>query len=568
MGEIAAMIAITEIASVGPRVQRRLGLVGLGVCLGLLGLRVLVSSLAAAPAPSDLSARIDRIFAKWDRNDTPGVIVAVAKDGDVVHSRGYGMADLDHGIALTPDTISESGSVAKQFTAAAVVTLAQRGKLSLDDPIRQHLPELPSPLMDGIVVRMLLNHTSGIRDIHGLFDLMGRPSYSSFHTNAEVLQVMSRQRDLNFAPGTEYLYSNGAYVLAAVLVERVSGKSFAAFCAEEIFKPRGMTHTRWREDFTALVPGRALGYDSAPGGGYRIDMPYSNIIGNGGLLTTVGDLLKWNASLDQPTGEWAAVVRALETPSTLKSGRVLDYGLGLSIDEEGGVREVSHGGATSGYRTFLARFPEQNVSFALLGNAGDFNAPAVSRALARAVLNLPPVAGPKRVVVEPAALARVAGLYHSAGTDDLLNLVVRDGKLLADGAEIIPTGPDAFATASGRTRYVFVDAPARITVTTHNGVAEYARVPVAKPTAAQLAAYAGAYRSEELDVTHHVTVNGGRLAVTHWPATFPRAEPTFADSFILGRGWQATFTRDADGKINGYELTNGRCRRVKFVRQG
>ncbi len=528
----------------------------------------LALSLSAAPASPELAAKIDRLFAKWDSKETPGVVVAIARDGETIFSRGYGMANLEHGIALKPETVTESGSVAKQFTAAAVVLLAQRGKLSLDDSIRKHLPELPSPLMDPITVRMLLNHTSGIRDIHGLFDLLGRPSYSSFHTNAEVLSVMTRQRDLNFTPGSEYSYSNGAYILAAVLVERVSGQPFGAFCTEHIFQPRGMTRTRWRDDFTAVIPGRATGYSPRAAGGYQIDLPYSNLVGNGGLLTTVGDLLKWNASFDGAPGEWAAVVRALQTPSKLNDGRVIDYALGLTVDDEGGVQEISHGGATSGFKTFLARFPEKKVSFALLGNAGEFNPAAVSRALTRVLLDLPAPRPPKRIEVPAAELAALAGMYHSRSVDELMGLVVRDGKLLGGGAELIPTGPGTFANASGRTTFTFASgSPRRLRIVTRNATVDYTAVERARPTAAQLAAYAGTYYSAELDVAHVVGVKDGRLTGSRWPGAALAAEPTFADGFMFGRGWHATFMRNASGAVTGFELTNGRCRRVKFERQ-
>ncbi len=535
----------------------------------MLALAVLaVGPLRAAPVSPELAAKIDRLFAKWDHQDTPGVIVAVARDGETIFSRGYGMANLEHGVALTPATVSESGSVAKQFTAAAVVLLAQRGKLSLDDPIRKHLPEMPAALADKITVRMLLNHTSGLRDIHGLFALMGRPSYSSAHDNAEVLRVMSRQQQLNFAPGAEYLYCNAAYVLAAIVVQRVSGQSFGAFCEEQVFKPRGMTHTRWRDDFTAIIPGRATGYDLRPGGGYRIDLPYSNIVGNGGLLCTVGDLLKWTASLDETAGEWGAVVRVLQTPSKLNDGRTIDYALGLTVDESAGVKEISHGGSTAGFRTFLARFPEKKVSFALLGNAGEFNPAVAARGLTRLVLDLPAPPAPKRLAVAVETLKPFAGLYHAAQTDDLMNLTVKDGKLYDGAAELIPTAPGQFTNAGGRTTFVFTETPARrLTVTTRNGVVAYAQVAAAKPTAAQLAMYVGTYYSEELDVAQVVTVKNGRLSVAQWPEAPHVGEPTFTDGFWLGRAWHATFTRDASGAITGYELTNGRCRRVKFGRR-
>ena len=494
--------------------------------------------------------------------------MAIARVGETIFSRGYGRANLEHNIPLTPETVTESGSVAKQFTAAAVVLLAERGRLSLDDSIRKHLPEMPAALAERITVRMLLNHTNGLRDIHGLFDLIGRPSYSASHDNAEVVRVMSRQRDLNFAPGTEYLYCNAAYILAVVIVERVSKQTFGAFSTEHIFRPRGMTHTRWRDDFTTVIAARATGYSPRAGGGYAIDTPYSNLVGNGGLLTTAGDLLKWNASLDSATGEWGAVVRALQTPSKLSDGREIDYGLGLTIAEVGGVKEISHGGSTSGYKTFLARFPERRVSFALLANAGDFNPSPAAHALTRLLLDLPAPPAPKRIDITPVDLAALAGMYHASRTDDLLRLTVREGKLFGGGSELVPIGPGRFTSPNGSTTFsVSNETPRRLQITSRNGIVDYRAVAAAKPSAAELAVYAGIYRSEELDVAHVITVQAGRLSVGRWPGPALTADPTFADGFMFGGGWHATFTRDTGGGIAGYELTNGRCRRVKFSRQ-
>ncbi len=523
----------------------------------------------AAPASPELTAKIDSLFAKWAKPDSPGVIVAIAQGGETIHARGYGMANLEHGVPLTPDTISESGSVAKQFTAAAVVLLSLRGRLSLDESIRKHLPEMAASICDSITVRMLLNHTSGLRDIHGLNDLLGRPSYSSQHDNAGVLRVMSRQRRLNFEPGTEYLYCNASYVLAAIIVERVGGKSFNAFCEEELFRPRGMTHTRWRDDFVAVVPGRASGYAPRRGGGYRIDLPYSNIVGSGGLLTTVGDLLKWNASLEGATGEWAELARLLQTPSRLKNGRAINYGLGLTIDEATpGRREISHGGSTSGYRTFLTRLPEHRLAVALLGNAADFDGAAASRAVLQAVLGSPRTERPKGIKLGAAELAAAAGMYHSAQADSLVTLTVRDGRLHQGATALIPTGPGTFANANGRAELVFGGGSQRsFVLTTTNEVVTYSAVATATPTAAQLVAYAGTYYSEELEVVCKVTVRDGKLSLGRWPEPERTGEPTFADGFRFAGGWHATFTRDASGRVTGCELTNGRCRRVRFERR-
>ena len=521
----------------------------------------------AAPAP-ELTRKLDQLFARWDQPDAPGVIVGVALAGETIHARGYGLANLEHAIPLRADTVTESGSVAKQFTAAAVALLHVRGKLSLDDPIRKHLPELSERLAGRITVRMLLNHTSGLRDIHGLFDLMGRPSYSAEHDAAEVLRVFSRQRDTNFFPGSEYLYCNGSYALVPTLVARVAGKSFADFCAAELFGPLGLTATRWRDPFTAVVPGRATGY--APrAGGHAIDLPYSNLIGNGGLLTTVGDQLKWAASFAAPAGEWAEVVRLLQTPSRLNDGRVLDYGLGLTVETlPGGLLELSHGGATSGFRTYLATIPEKRFAVALLANTADFEGGALARSVAQAVLDLPRAPRPPpRTDVSAGDLAALAGLYHSAAADARLMVAVRGTALTLGGAEVRPIGPRKFAAGIRTVAEFSEETPRRLTVTTTNGVTTYVAVPPARPDAAALAAYAGTYYSEELDTARDVVERDGALWVENWPAVPVRATPTFADGFNFGRGWHSTFTRDAAGRVDGVELTNGRCRRIRFVRR-
>lgn len=526
--------------------------------------------VAAARGDATLAA-VDQALARWDRRDAPGVIVGVARQGAIVHARGYGLANLEHGIPLTAGTISESGSVAKQFTAAAVVLLAVRGRIDLDAPVRRHLTELPE-VMAAITPRMLLSHTSGIRDIHGLFDLLGRPSYSAMHTNDEALRVIARQRALNFAPGAEHVYSNGGYIVAAELVERVTKQSLNAFCTEHLFRPRGMTDTRWRDDFTAVIPQRATGYAPRPAGGWRIDLPYSNLIGNGGLLTTVGDLLRWTMSLDEATGEWGRVVRELQTPPRLSDGRPLVYGLGLTVETAGGLEEIAHGGATSGFRTYLTRYPARGTAIAVLSNAANCNAQAVARSVARAVLDLPPEPRPARVPVEPAALAELAGLYHSATTDGLMNVVVRGGTLAVGEAELVPTGPGTFVSAGGATTYRFAmgvggGAP-RLTVTSANATTEFVRRPRATPAAAELAAYAGRFVSGELEVAFDVAVRRGRLTLGRWPGVPAPGEPTFADGFWFGREWHATFRRDAAGTVTHLELTNasGRCRRVVFTR--
>lgn len=530
----------------------------------------LLCALAARAADEAQLRKIDALFGRWDMKDSPGVIVAVAENGKVVHARGYGMANLDYGVPLTADTISESGSVAKQFTAAAVVLLHVRGKLSLDDSVRKHIPEL-SEVFQPVTVRMLLNHTSGVRDIHGLNDLLGRPSYASPQSNALAVRILARQTRLNFEPGAEYLYSNGGYVLASEVAARVSGKAFAAFCDEEIFAARGLAHTRWRDDFARVIPGRAAAYARGPAGKYRIDLPYSNLIGNGGVLTTVGDLLAWTESLAHPpTDEWRQVVTLLETPSTLKDGRTIGYGLGLQVGDYAGVPEIGHGGATSGYRTYLTRFPTKNLAIAVLGNAAEVDGTGAAYGVARILLG---VSAPQvKEVRIGGPVDGFAGMYHSAAADEIVRFSAQGGALAMGNSALVRTGATAFSSRTGSTQLQFseVDASGRarkLVVTTKNGVTTYVAREPAKPTAADLAACAGIYRSAELGVSVVFAVDKGRLTSEIWPGPAWAGEPTFADGFHYRSGWHITFVRDASGKVTGAEATNGRVRRVLFDRQ-
>jgi len=331
---------------------------------------------SASPVPQE---KIDAIFARWTA-DTPGCAVGVSKDGKPIVQKAYGMADLEHDVPNRADTIFEAGSVSKQFTAAAVLLLAQDGKLSLDDPVRKHVGELPdygAPL----TIRHLLQHTSGLRDWGEIAAIAGWPRTSRVHTHAHVLDILSRQKALNFPTGTQYSYSNSGYNLAAIVVSRVSGKSFADFSNERIFAPLGMSRTSWRDDHTRIVKGRAIAY-GASAGGFRIDMPFENVHGNGGLLTTVGDLLKWNENfVTQKVGD-DTFLKIQQEPGRFTDGRAHTYAMGLVVAPYRGVPEVSHSGSTAGYRAHLTRFPEQRLSVAVLCNASSGTATQYARAVA------------------------------------------------------------------------------------------------------------------------------------------------------------------------------------------
>ncbi len=239
---------------------------------------VLLACAAPLAAQPGDGARLDRLFAEVDSDSTPGCVVAVARRGAPVLLRAYGLANLETGTPNTPATVFEAGSVSKQFTAAAVLLLAEQGRLSLDDDVRRHLPELPD-YGTPVTLRQMLNHASGFRDWGNVAELGGWPRGTRVYTQADVLRLAARQRALNFVPGTEYLYSNTNYTLAALVVERVSGLPFAEFTRRAMFQPLGLAHTGWRTDHRDVVQGRADAYGSVEGRGWRLNMPFENTVG-------------------------------------------------------------------------------------------------------------------------------------------------------------------------------------------------------------------------------------------------------------------------------------------------
>src|SRR5688572_28595114 len=360
---------------------------------------VLLPAIAWTQAPADAAARVDQVFARWNSRETPGCAVGVARNGETVLARAYGMADLEHDVAATPATIYEAGSVSKQFTAAAIVLLAQQGKLPLSDDVRKYIPEVPD-YGTPITIRHLLNHTSGLRDWGSVAGIGGWPRGNRMHTHAHMLDIVSRQRALNYPPGGAYSYTNSGFNLLAVIVDRVSGMSFAEFSKRNIFEPLGLTSTEWRDDYTRIVKGRSVAYAARggrgrgagpagatpPAGGaaanFSTDMPFENVHGNGGLLTTVGDLLTWTENLQTGKLGGANFLEEMHRQGVLTNGRTITYASGIMVGNYAGTPEVSHTGSTAGYRAFLARYPERRLAVAVLCNIGSVNPGGVGHEVA------------------------------------------------------------------------------------------------------------------------------------------------------------------------------------------
>jgi CubicO group peptidase (beta-lactamase class C family) len=541
------------------------------VLVALAGACPVAASAQGGAISSEQARAIDAVFAEYDRADSPGCIVGVGQAGAIVYRNAYGIADLEHDLPLTPFMISEIGSVSKQFTAAAVVLLAQDGKLSLDDEVRKHYPEFPD-FGARITIRHLLNHTSGLRDQFGLLELVGRPNGQVVTTVPEVVDLALRQRSLNFPPGSEYLYSNTGFTFLNALVERVSGKTFAAFTKERIFTPLGMNDTQWRDDYTRVVRGRVFAYRPDDKGGHQTEMPFSNLHGSGGLLTTVRDMIVWTEALHADRVGKPGFLAELTRRGKLNDGRELTYALGISVSDSRGVREVSHGGSTAGYRAHLTHFPDARLTVAVQCNVSTANAAALARGVATPFLaeRVPAVvAAPSPVALAAGELERRAGLYHNSTTHQLVRLAPREDRLAGGGFELIPTGADRFVRAGeAGVAYMYVAAaasrPAELRPDDGSGV--LVAVQAATPTTADLAGLAGSYHNADLDAIVTLAVENGKLVMRYPPARVVTFEPAFRDAFSAG-GTLIVFRRQGSSPPSGFEYHAGRVRGIAFERR-
>jgi CubicO group peptidase (beta-lactamase class C family) len=515
------------------------------------------------PAKSK-QAEVDRIFAGFNTH-TPGCAVGVAERGTIALRAGYGMADLERGMPVTADTVFESGSVAKQFTAMAILLLAQQGKISLDDPMRKYLPELPdygAPL----TIRHVLSHVSGLREWRLVATFSGTPEGTYVLDNHDLLRIASKQRALNFDPGTVWSYTNTGFNIATILIERAlgNGKTFGEFTREAIFEPLQMTHTRWRDDFRAVVPNRALAY-AFRAEGWIQDTPVENIIGAGGMLSTVSDWLLWNENFTHAKVGGPEIVKMQQTPAVLSTGKTISYAAGLTVGTFDGFREVSHGGSTGGYRTWLARYPDKGVSVAVMCNSAQANPTQLGRETARLWTGGVPAPSSTPFAVEPATLEKLAGMYRKMRDNTVAEVRVRDRKLMFDRAALTPVGAAEFS--AGGNKFLFRDS--RFSEVTPDGDIVYERVEPAHPSDSELATLAGNYESGETGSTLTVVAKPGELTLSIGWNKPVRLRPTFRDAFMMEGGGGPTsivFHRNQSGKITGLSAGDDRVWDLRFTR--
>jgi CubicO group peptidase (beta-lactamase class C family) len=542
---------------------------------------------AASVEGSWSAARVDSLFATWSDAGSPGAAVAVVKDGRIVLERGYGSAQLEHGVPVTPATIFHVASVTKQFTTFAVALLAERGALSLDDDIRTHIPELPD-FGRPLTLRQLVHHTSGIRDQWELLAMAGW-RLDDVITKDHVLALATRQRELNFEPGAEHLYSNMGYTLLAEVVERVGGRPFPEWMEANVFEPLGMTSTHMHDDHQRLVPGRAYSYrGSAEGGWQNAVLSYANA-GATSLFTTAADLARWLRNFETGAVGGPAVVERMRERGVLNSGDTIPYAFAIVRGEHRGRTTWSHGGADAGFRSMVLHFPDERLGVVVLSNSASMNPgglaagvadiflgpdDATDAAVGTGLAGQPAAATPERrpVTVATRWLEAYAGQWDVEGLG-VMRLRRDGGGLVAElRGQRLPLTAESdstFLADGSRIRFIR-DRGAVDRLVIHAGDREMAGRRVAAPTLgpAELAAYAGDYFSPEIEALYRVTVVGDALVARHVRHGDISLTPVDHDLFAGGQWFfgRVAFTRDPAGQPDGFRVTGGRVRDLRFVR--
>ena len=527
----------------------------------------------------ETAEKLNAVLAPFDSNESPGCAIAVVKNGHVVYAKACGMADLEHGIRLSIDSVFHLASESKQFTAAAVLTAAHRGALSLDDDVRVYIPELPD-YGSTITLRHLLHHTSGLRDYTTLWLLAG-DDHADLHTTDRTLALLADQRQLNFIPGTAYCYSNSGYFLLGVALARATGQSLRAFANEQLFVPLNMKHTRFVDDRGELISRRAEGHARRVDGGFGRFTSNSEVVGARGVVSTLGDLARWEGVFhDRTLG--AALTEGLLAPGRLNRGDALPYAAGLVIEDFDGLTTVSHGGVSDGYSAFLLRYPELRLSVICLANCAQTGtASAAWRAAVTCIFGpyrdqalplLSPQPAPVFIDLSDVQLNAWAGAYRDPRTRAVWRVFAQEGSLALDTGlvrwPLRPLATDRFQSPGPgqRIQAAFGDGTIRVEIQ-GQPPSTLERVDMVSPADVPLADYAGAYHSDELNVTWSLEVRKGSLRFAGYGTPAAPFDPTLTDEFALGAELRVSFARDSTGRVVSMSAHTDRVWNLQFVRR-
>lgn len=537
---------------------------------------------------AELAAKVDAIFADTDKPNHPGAALGIFKNGEIIYAKGYGYANLEYDIPISSTSVFRIASTSKQFTAACIVLLSQQGKLSLDDTLDTFFPEFPE-YAKTITIRHLLNHTSGIRDYLVLSSLSGLGD-EDFYTDKDVMKWLIHQEALNFNPGDEHLYSNSGYWLLGQIIQKVTKTSMADYAIKEIFKPLGMNNTHFHNDYTAIVKNRASGYYPTQSGGFQISMTTLNMIGDGGIFTTIEDLKKWDDAYYNSTILTRDFWKVMTTTTILNDGTTNDYASGLQVGDYNGHKIISHGGAFVGFRAQKFQFPEDHFTVVVLANRGDANPDDLASKVTD--LFLTPIetsidnqdtnanasttafAKAKSIQLSTSDLKKLEGSYWSTGSKISRNLTVVNDTLTYDRGngrvtKMEPISKNTFRWIGPNIPIILtldnINTPSSFTLDIPGqGISNFQKyTPLTQLNAAQIQMYEGDYYSKELDVMYTFKKTDNNLSLYIDGEVFTTVEPIMKDKFSVAGFIVFDFTKDQQE----FTVSAGRVQNLHFVKK-
>lgn len=537
--------------------------------------RYAISVKGIEPVATAPEARVDQIMAVYDGDDVPGGVVGVIRDGEVAFARAYGMADLAHGIPITTETRFNLGSASKQFLAFAFALLAERGHLSLDDPVQKYLPDWPT-FDQTVTLRHLLTHTSGYREAYGTLHVAGRIPGEDFLPREEALEAVRRQPTLEFPAGSEFQYNSLAYVILAEVLAEVTGTPAATWVEENVFGPLGMEHSAIESEVGEVIPDAAHSYDETKDGGVIREFSNRAIFGAAEVYTTVGDLAKWFRNFQTAELGGRAVQKRMREPFVLTSGDTTNYALGLTVDEYRGLHRISHGGAHAGFRSRLAYYPELDVGVVAMKNGPGLHEVTLSDRVAEIAFgdHMEPkqidlLTDRDRATPDSTQLARYAGKYR-AEDGGVYTIERRGDTLSVEGQyDLVPRSDSVFYVKGWRyKRAIFHPNDdgrvQRATLYSLHEPTHLRRIEPWTPAVDELEAFVGRYHSSELQTGYRISLTDSQLVAKHPRHGTMPLRPVKKDAFQVANGVQIQFERNDTGLITGYYASIVRTRDIWF----
>jgi CubicO group peptidase (beta-lactamase class C family) len=514
--------------------------------------------------PDSLSKKVDAIFAEYDKTNSPGCALAILKDGKIVYKRGYGMSNFEYNIAITPTSIFHIASISKQFTAAAIVLLSLEGKLNMNDDIRKYIPEVPD-FGHKITFNNLIHHTSGIRDQWSLQRMAGWRA-DDLITEKDILDMLARQKALNFLPGEEYLYCNTGFTLAAVAVKRITGISLRDYADSVFFKPLGMIHTHFHSDHSEITPNRTSAYIKDNKGIWKISIPVFDNYGATSLFTTVEDLAKWDENFYTKKVGGDAFINLMQATGVLNNKTPQTYASGLRVSNYKGYKTVGHGGADAGYRSNIIRFPDEHFSIVILANLASINPSSLSYKVVDLFLRDKSIQQPT-YKPDSNIVKALAGDYFDMNTQSLLKLNYKNEKLSLDATDLIATGNATFNEPNSSSTLTFTGASLNTQLDVYTeGAGRYTYKKVNKIALSfeKLEEFQGNFYSSELDTKYSVSIKDSILLIKRSKLDDMTLEPLLKDIFTGSFNTIIRFQRNKKDKIEGFYLSSGRVRNLYF----